>query len=71
MRRISIGPSGASVQRLCAGVVAAAQEWVRQAPARRVGEAGDIARVIALLCSPDARWITGQAIVVYGRLTLR
>ncbi|MFZ5493524.1 MAG: SDR family oxidoreductase [Pseudomonadota bacterium] len=53
------------------GYAAAAQEWVRQTPAGRVGEADDIARVIALLCSPDARWITGQVIVADGGLTLR
>lgn len=53
------------------GYAAAAGEWVRQTPAGRVGDADDIARVIALLCSPDARWITGQAIVADGGLTLR
>jgi enoyl-[acyl-carrier protein] reductase III len=53
------------------GYAAAAEDWVRRTPAGRVGEADDIARVIALLCSPDARWITGQAIVADGGLTLR
>ena len=53
------------------GYAAAAEEWVRRTPAGRVGEADDIARVIALLCSPDARWITGQVIVADGGLTLR
>lgn len=53
------------------GYAAAAEEWVRRTPAGRVGEPDDIARVIALLCSPDARWITGQVIVADGGLTLR
>ncbi len=53
------------------GYAAAAQDWVRRTPAGRVGEADDIARVIALLCSADARWITGQVIVADGGLTLR
>ena len=53
------------------GYAAAAEDWVRRTPAGRVGEADDIARVIALLCSPDARWITGQVIVADGGLTLR
>ena len=53
------------------GYAAAAPEWVRRTPAGRVGEADDIARVIALLCSADARWITGQVIVADGGLTLR
>ena len=53
------------------GYAAAAEDWERRTPAGRVGEADDIARVIALLCSPDARWITGQAIVADGGLTLR
>jgi enoyl-[acyl-carrier protein] reductase III len=53
------------------GYAAAAAEWVKRTPRGRVGEAEDIARVIALLCSADARWITGQVIVADGGLTLR
>jgi enoyl-[acyl-carrier protein] reductase III len=53
------------------GYAAAAAEWVKRTPRGRVGEADDIARVIALLCSSDARWITGQVIVADGGLTLR
>ena len=36
----------------------------------RVAEPEDVARVIAFLCSEDARHITGQVIVVDGGLTL-
>jgi len=37
-------------------------------PLRRLGEAADTADVIAFLAGPDARWITGQNIVVAGGL---
>ncbi|MGK2942293.1 MAG: SDR family oxidoreductase [Immundisolibacter sp.] len=53
------------------GYAAAAAEWVKRTPRGRVGDADDIARVIAMLCSTDARWITGQVIVADGGLTLR
>lgn len=36
----------------------------------RIGEAGDIAGVIAFLASPDARWITGQVIAASGGMHL-
>lgn len=35
-------------------------------PLGRLGEPADIADVIVFLCSDDARWITGQAIMVTG-----
>ena len=35
-------------------------------PLGRLGEPADIADVVAFLCSEDARWITGQAIMVSG-----
>lgn len=35
----------------------------------RLGEPEDIADVVAFLASHEARWITGQAIAVYGGLT--
>jgi len=31
-------------------------------PAGRIGEGEDAARLIAWLCSADARWVTGQVI---------
>ena len=39
-------------------------------PNGRVGFPEDIARAIALFCSPDAAWITGQRLVAGGGLTL-
>lgn len=53
------------------GWAAAQLAWSAQTPAGRLATAGDIARVIALLCSADAAWITGQLIVADGGLTLR
>jgi len=38
-------------------------------PMGRVGRPEDIAGVVALLCSADARWITGQVIVADGGLS--
>jgi NAD(P)-dependent dehydrogenase (short-subunit alcohol dehydrogenase family) len=37
-------------------------------PMRRIGEPEDIAAAAVLLCSDDARWITGQCIRVSGGL---
>jgi 3-oxoacyl-[acyl-carrier protein] reductase len=37
-------------------------------PMRRVGEPEDIAAAAVLFCSDDARWITGQCILVSGEL---
>jgi 3-oxoacyl-[acyl-carrier protein] reductase/7-alpha-hydroxysteroid dehydrogenase len=38
-------------------------------PLGRVGEPDDLAGAIALLCSPDARWINGQVLVVDGGMS--
>jgi NAD(P)-dependent dehydrogenase (short-subunit alcohol dehydrogenase family) len=44
-------------------------ERVRGAiPLGRWGEAGDIARVVAFLCGPDAAWMTGEVVRVSGGL---
>jgi enoyl-[acyl-carrier protein] reductase III len=53
------------------GYAAARERWAAQTPRGRVASAEDIARAIAMLCGPDARWITGQVIVADGGLTLR
>jgi 3-oxoacyl-[acyl-carrier protein] reductase len=36
----------------------------------RVAEPADVAKVIAFLCSDDARHVTGQVLVVDGGLSL-
>jgi enoyl-[acyl-carrier protein] reductase III len=53
------------------GWEAAHRQWAAQTPMGRVATPEEIANVIALLCSPDAGWITGQLIVADGGLTLR
>lgn len=39
-------------------------------PTGRMGTPADIGDVVALLCSPEARWITGQVIVADGGASL-
>jgi 3-oxoacyl-[acyl-carrier protein] reductase len=49
-------------------------KFIEVAPSRtplgRLGQPGDIADVVAWICSPDARWITGQNIQASGGLTM-
>ena len=40
-------------------------------PLRRVGTSDDVADAVAFLCSPAAKFITGQEIVVDGGLTVQ
>ena len=46
------------------------ERFERTTPAGRIGEPEDIADVVVFLCSPAARFITGQNLVVDGGLTL-
>lgn len=45
--------------------------WARRIPLRQVGQPADIAAACAFLCSDDARYITGQTIVVDGGWLVR
>lgn len=48
-----------------------AQEWiVAQTPMGRLGEADDIGGIVGLLCSDEARWLTGQRLEVTGGFNL-
>ena len=48
-----------------------AQRWiVAQTPMGRLGEAHDIGGLVALLCSDDARWLTGQRLEATGGFNL-
>jgi NAD(P)-dependent dehydrogenase (short-subunit alcohol dehydrogenase family) len=44
--------------------------YVRTTPVGRIGEPEDIADVVVFLCSPLARFVTGQNLVVDGGMTL-
>jgi NAD(P)-dependent dehydrogenase (short-subunit alcohol dehydrogenase family) len=47
------------------------QEWlIAQTPMGRLGAAHDIGGIVALLCSDDARWLTGQRLEVTGGFNL-
>jgi NAD(P)-dependent dehydrogenase (short-subunit alcohol dehydrogenase family) len=45
---------------------AAAAPFVGHTPARRLGQPDDVASVVLWLCSDEARFITGQNILVDG-----
>ncbi len=48
-----------------------AQQWIiAQTPVGRLGEAHDIGGLVALLCSDDARWLTGQRLEATGGFNL-
>ena len=48
-----------------------AQQWiVAQTPMGRLGEAHDIGALAVLLCSEDARWLTGQRLEATGGFNL-
>ena len=53
-------------------VVQTARAWHEQGwtPMARMGTPADIGGAVALLCSPDAGWITGQCIAVDGGASL-
>ena len=68
-----LGPLGITVNVVSPGPVQsgyitpeAEKELVGEIPLRRIGQPVDIADVILLLASEQARWITGQVITVHG-----
>lgn len=76
-----LGPTGIRVNALSAGPVLTdslkafpefdqMMETAARAPLGRIGSPEDIARSVALLCSPDADWITGQVITADGGLSI-
>ncbi len=79
---LELKPAGITVNAVSAGVVdtdslrlfpnrdkllAAA---AARTPAGRVQSAEDVARIISLLCSPDADWITGEIVIADGGYSL-
>jgi NAD(P)-dependent dehydrogenase (short-subunit alcohol dehydrogenase family) len=78
------GPDGIRVNAICPGHIVTeriARNWEKnpeglaffeqQYPLRRCGRPADIANAIAFLCSDDASFITGHALVVDGGMTIQ
>lgn len=81
---VDFGPLGIRVNAICPGHIVTEnmqRRWDKnpdglrffdqQYPLRRTGTPADIAGAITFLCSPDASFITGQALTVDGGLTLQ
>jgi 3-oxoacyl-[acyl-carrier protein] reductase len=75
-----LGPRRVTVNAVAPGPVqtdAAAQfltedakkTFVARTPLGRIGEPGDVARVVAFLASADAAWVTGHVLAVSGGFT--
>ena len=77
---VELGPAGVNVNAVAPGFIRTERMMMlpkdvverarRQAVLGRLAEPEDVARVVAFLCSDDARHITGQTIVVDGGLSL-
>jgi NAD(P)-dependent dehydrogenase (short-subunit alcohol dehydrogenase family) len=73
---VELGRYGITVNAVCPGVTrtpmtaylddAMEREWARAYPLGRLGRPEDIAPLVTFLASPEASWITGQAISVSG-----
>lgn len=81
---IDFGPIGVRVNAICPGHIVTERQQERwdenstglryfedQYPVRRVGTPDDIANAAAFLCSEQASFITGHALVVDGGLTIQ
>jgi NAD(P)-dependent dehydrogenase (short-subunit alcohol dehydrogenase family) len=81
---VEYGPDGIRANAVCPGHIVTERlgaQWAahpdglqyfeQQYPLRRCGTPADIANAIAFLCSDDASFITGQALVVDGGLTIQ
>lgn len=73
-----LAPYGITVNAVCPGVIetemtaasranpAMMEKWMREIPARRLGNVDEVAGLVAFLAGPDAEYITGQALNVDG-----
>jgi 3-oxoacyl-[acyl-carrier protein] reductase len=78
----SLGPRGITVNAVAPGATvteftrtlfqdeAFAARMKADAALGRLGEAGDIANVVAMLASPDSQWVTGELVRASGGLLL-
>ena len=79
-----LGPDGIRVNAICPGHIVTERQqarwddmpsgldyFVNQYPVGRVGRPVDIANAVAFLCSDEASFITGHALVVDGGLTVQ
>jgi len=46
------------------------EKLVKLYPVRRLGQAGDVAAMVALLVSPNSGWITGQTLSISGGFSM-
>ncbi len=81
---IDFGPDGIRVNAICPGHIVTERQQIRwdenpsglryfedQYPVRRTGIPLDIANAVSFLCSEEASFITGHALVVDGGLTIQ
>lgn len=77
---VELGPAGVNVNAVAPGFIKTERMMMlpkdvverarRQSVLGRIAEPDDVAKVVAFLCSDDARHITGQTVVVDGGLSL-
>lgn len=73
-----LAPHGITVNAVCPGVIetemtaaaranpAMMEKWMREIPAKRLGYADEVAAFVTFLASPQAAYITGQALNIDG-----
>lgn len=79
---LEVGPSGIRINNVSPGIIAtpmsraalgsddAMAPFQRQTPLRRIGQPDDVGDVVLWLLSDDARFVTGESILVDGGFTL-
>ncbi|WP_185897363.1 SDR family NAD(P)-dependent oxidoreductase [Paenibacillus zeisoli] len=79
---LEVGPSNIRVNNVSPGMIATpmsqevlsdeatARPFIKQTPLQRVGQSEDVADVVVWLLSDDARFVTGQSILVDGGYTI-
>jgi NAD(P)-dependent dehydrogenase (short-subunit alcohol dehydrogenase family) len=79
---LEVGPDGIRVNNVSPGIIATpmaagvlasettALPFARQTPLQRIGQPEDVADVVLWLLSDDARFVTGQSLLVDGGFTL-